>query len=89
MGIPEPIGMDGEAIAPDKLRKTKAEVTVEVGGRPAKMEYAGTAGYAVAGLVQINVKLPDDAPTGPSIPVTINIGGNLSQSGVTMAIQPE
>jgi uncharacterized protein (TIGR03437 family) len=39
------------------------------------------------GVIQIDVQVPNDAPTGSSIPVVIEAGGAFSQPGVTIAIQ--
>jgi len=49
--------------------------------------WAGFSPYLVAGLYQVNVLIPTGAPTGPAVPVTVTIGSNTSQSGVTMVIQ--
>ena len=49
-----------------------------------------TSGVPVPGLVgviQINVQVPNDAPSGSSIPVVIEAGGTFSQPSVTIAIQ--
>ena len=37
--------------------------------------YAGAAPGLVAGVLQVNVKIPDNAPTGDAVPVTLSIGG--------------
>jgi uncharacterized protein (TIGR03437 family) len=39
------------------------------------------------GVLQINVTVPSDAPSGGNIPVIIEGGGVFSQPGVTIAIQ--
>lgn len=62
-------------------------VTVTIGGISAQVQYAGGAPGAVAGLTQINAVVPANAPTGPSVPVVIQIGTWQSQAGVTMAVQ--
>lgn len=62
-------------------------VTVTIGGIAAQVQYAGGAPGAVAGLTQINAVVPANAPTGPSVPVVIQIGTWQSQAGVTMVVQ--
>jgi uncharacterized protein (TIGR03437 family) len=51
---------------------------------PARISYAGLT-PASAGLYQINVQLPDAAPTDPELRVTV--GDQSSQSGVKLAVQ--
>jgi uncharacterized protein (TIGR03437 family) len=41
----------------------------------------------VAGVLQINVQIPADAPVGPSIPIVVRVGNTFSQAGVTIAIK--
>ncbi len=52
---------------------------------PSKIDYAGvTPGYA--GLFQINLTLPDDAPSNPEI--RVGSGGILSVPGRYRFVQP-
>ena len=69
------------------LRRPLLPVSVRIGGRPAVVEYAGSAPGLVAGVIQINARIPSDAPTGPNVPIEIQIGSNTSQLGVTVAVQ--
>jgi uncharacterized protein (TIGR03437 family) len=48
--------------------------------------WAGFASGSVAGLYQINVTIPANAPTGNSVPVSYTIGSYTSPT-VTMAIK--
>lgn len=64
-----------------------APVSVEIGGKPAIVTYAGGAPGLVRGLIQVNVTLPLDAPVGPAIPIVMKIGTAASQAGVTMAVK--
>jgi len=61
-------------------------VTASVGGIGATVQYAGEAPGEVAGLMQVNVLVPQGASPGPTVPVTINVGGIVSQAGVTIAV---
>ena len=71
----------------DGLSRLTAGVTATVGGKFAEVTYAGLVPGETPGLQQINVHLPDDAPTGSAIPVQLTIGGVSTQTGVTVAIQ--
>jgi uncharacterized protein (TIGR03437 family) len=39
-----------------------------------------------AGLLQLNVRIPDGAPTGDAVSLVLTIGGPTSQPGVTVAL---
>ena len=58
-----------------------------IGGREATVTYAGGAPGLVLGVVQVNVVVPGGVPPGNSVPVVMTVGGEASQSGVTLAIQ--
>ena len=61
-------------------------VGVLINGLPALPVYAGEApGYA-AGLMQLNVQIPANAQPG-NLSIQVSIGGNFSQTGVTVSVQ--
>jgi uncharacterized protein (TIGR03437 family) len=60
-------------------------VSVTLGGVPADVLYAGNAGGEVAGIVQINIRVPSGVSG--TVPVSLTIGGQTSQSTVTISIQ--
>ena len=62
-------------------------VRVTVGGLPAEIVYAGDAPNAVAGLFQVNFRVPANAPIGDAVPLVLSVGGSRSPDGVTMAIR--
>lgn len=62
-------------------------VQVTVGGEPAEIEYAGEAPHAVAGLLQVNFRVPEHAPVGGAVPIVLTVGSSRSQDGVTMAVR--
>jgi hypothetical protein len=65
-------------------------VSVKIGGVSANVLYAGAAPGAVAGLFQVNVKIPDAIQAGTAVPVSLTVGKDTSQSGITMAVsQPQ
>ncbi len=85
-GQTNPTGLDGH-LATGTLAKPVLPVKVFVGGLEASIDYAGAAPGLVAGLIQINAKVPLEAATGSAIPITISIGDKSSPPGVTVAIQ--
>jgi len=85
-GQTDPMGTDGTIVTAADLRQPLQTVTVSIGGQSADVLYAGSAGDQVAGLLQINARVPPGITPGTATPVTITIGGN-SQPGVTMAVQ--
>jgi uncharacterized protein (TIGR03437 family) len=61
-------------------------IQVWIGGQPALYTYAGEAPGMVAGVMQLNVQIPANAPSGPQ-PIQVSIGGNMSQSSITVSVQ--
>jgi uncharacterized protein (TIGR03437 family) len=62
-------------------------VSVQIDGLDAIVEYAGAAPGIVAGVLQVNARIPDSAHPGPSVPVLVKVGGKPSQPGVTVAVK--
>jgi uncharacterized protein (TIGR03437 family) len=62
-------------------------MTVSIGGRAATVIYSGGAPGLVAGVVQINARVPDDVAPGTSVPVVIRIGEFNSPDGITVAVR--
>ena len=62
-------------------------VTVTIGGQSASVSGAVAPPGSVPGLLQINVTVPANAPTGQAVPVLVNVDGFDSQPGVTMSIK--
>jgi uncharacterized protein (TIGR03437 family) len=61
-------------------------IQVRINGQPALYTYAGEAPSMVAGVMQLNVQIPANAPSG-NLSITVSIGGNVSQNGVTVSVQ--
>jgi uncharacterized protein (TIGR03437 family) len=87
-GQTDPAGADG-VINHDALPLPKPHlpVSVEINGETADVLYAGAAPGQVAGMLQVNARVPADVPRGTSVPVTITVGAATSQAGVTLAIK--
>jgi uncharacterized protein (TIGR03437 family) len=81
-----PSGIDGKIAVTPPYPRPMQPVTVTIGGVAATVTYAGGAPTAVAGLMQVNVQIPANAPTGAAVPVTVSVGQIAAQSGVTIAV---
>jgi uncharacterized protein (TIGR03437 family) len=44
-------------------------------------------GLVYSGEIQLNVLIPDNAPTGGAVPLVLTIGAASSRAGVTIAIK--
>lgn len=80
-----PPNIDGALVT--NLYKPLANVSATVGGQTAAVQYAGSAPGSIYGVMQVNIQVPQSAPSGTAVPVVINVGGNNSQANVTIAIQ--
>jgi len=85
-GQMNPPGQDGSVVNANSLPQPVLNVSVQVGGQPATVLYAGGAPGEVEGVLQINIQLPNGV-TGPNVPVALTIGNVTSRPGVTVAIQ--
>ena len=74
------------SIAAAPLPKPRLPVTVEIGGRPARVVYAGPAPGAVHGLLQINAEVPAGAAAGAAL-VFVNVGSSRSAPGVSITVK--
>lgn len=85
-GQTSPAGVDGLVAAGTPLPRPTRAVTVRIDGQPAEVQYAGAAPGAVAGLMQVNVKIPVGVSTG-DVPIEIQVGDAKSQAGMTIAVK--
>ncbi len=84
-GAVDPLLGTGELAPLEPLRKATLSVDVSFGGRSGQAAFAGmTPGFA--GLLQVNVDVPGDAPAGPAVPVVLIIGGANSPAA-TLALR--
>jgi len=72
--------------APQVTPAPPVPIQVRINGQPALYVYAGEAPGQVAGVMQLNVQIPSNAPSG-NLSITVSIGGNVSQNGVTVSVQ--
>jgi uncharacterized protein (TIGR03437 family) len=88
-GQTSPAGVTGRVTPADgsSLSRPVLNTTVVIGGRPAEVLYAGSAPGFVAGDLQVNVRIPADAPSGSAVPIVLRVGSTNSQANVTLAVQ--
>ena len=84
-GWSSPPAEDGRVA--DQALPLPLPVTATVGGLAAPVLYAGTAPTLVTGVLQVNLRIPADAPLGDGVPVSIAVDGVGSSAGVTLAIR--
>lgn len=74
------------ALVDTPLPIVQQPVRVTVAGREAEVLYAGGAPGLIAGLLQVNIKLPPNVPAGNQ-PVVLTVGTANSPAGVTLAVR--
>jgi uncharacterized protein (TIGR03437 family) len=84
-----PSAADGSIIggAISALPKPVSPASVWIGGTQVEVLYAGAAPGLVAGVLQVNARIPKGISIGPSVPVLLAVGDFKSQAGVTLAVQ--
>ena len=83
-GTTAPASGDG-VVAPidgTGLYKPILAVTATVGGVPATVEYYGSAPGIIYGVMQVNVRIPANAPSGANVPIVVTVGGNSTQTAI-------
>jgi uncharacterized protein (TIGR03437 family) len=86
-GQVSPRPVDGSITGSGALAKPLGKVTVWIAGAQAEVLYAGAAPGQVAGVLQVNARIPGGIASGPGVPVMLAVGEFKSQAGVTLAVQ--
>jgi len=84
-GATDPISADGQIVS-SVLARPRQAVKVMIGGQDAIVDYAGSAPGLVAGVFQINVRVPANAASG-NLPVMVTVGNVTSPAGVTLSVK--
>jgi uncharacterized protein (TIGR03437 family) len=74
----------GTATPASPISEAVTQVTVEIGGISTTAAFSGLS-PGLTGIYQVNVRIPENAPSGDAIPLVISAGGVKSNS-VTIAI---
>ena len=85
LGAMQPSMADGE-LAAAPFPRPAADLQVRIADRPAEVFYAGAAPGFVAGLIQLNVRVPEEIAAG-EVPVVIEAGGVRSPRTVSIAVR--
>jgi uncharacterized protein (TIGR03437 family) len=83
-GLTTPAGVDGKA-GSSPLPRPRLNVQAVIDGQLAEVLYAGGVLGAVAGVMQVDVRVPAGTRAG-SVPLSIMVGTVTSQPGVTIAV---
>lgn len=84
-GLGLPVGVTADAVGSRAL-ELPVRPSVLIGGRPAQVSYAGLSPTLTAGLAQLNVVIPADAPTGAAVEVVVSSGG-ITSGNVWVSIE--
>ncbi|MEO8372353.1 MAG: SBBP repeat-containing protein [Candidatus Solibacter sp.] len=85
-----PPGEDGRLNEFQRLQdfpQPEATFSVTIGGQTAEILYAGGAPGYLAGLMQLNVRVPQGTQPSPAAPLVFTVGGVSSPASVTMAVR--
>ncbi|MGC9972597.1 MAG: hypothetical protein ABSE56_18595 [Bryobacteraceae bacterium] len=83
-GATTPEGVDGKLPVPDKWPAPAADLSVTFGGAPGEVLFKG---LIFAGVLQVNVRVPQNAPVGDAVPLTLTVGSVSSAAGRTIALK--
>jgi len=86
LGPVTPAVPDGQIAGANPLAVTVNMPIVTVGGVQAQVLFSGLTPQFV-GVNQVNIIVPQTAPTGGQVPLQIQVGGVTSAANVTMAVQ--
>jgi hypothetical protein len=81
-----PAGIDGALANSTPYPQPVLPVSVTIGGVPPTLQYSGAAPGELAGVMQLNVQIPANAPTGTAVPVSVTIGTAPSPANATLSI---
>ncbi len=84
-GATNPAGVDGKRTGSTPAAPV-LPVAVTVGGFPAQILYAAAAPSQVAGVFQLNIRVPVEAASG-AMPVVVIVGARVSSGNVTISIR--
>jgi len=89
-GQTAPVGVTGKVTtvssSPPLTPQPVLPVSALIGGQPAFVAFYGEAPGFVSGVMQLDVQIPANAPSG-GLPLQILVGGITSQYGVTVSVQ--
>jgi uncharacterized protein (TIGR03437 family) len=84
-GLTDPPSEDG-TIAAGALQKPLLPVTVKIGGTEAGVLYAGAAPGLTAGVMQVNVRIPEGLTQRGAVSIELIVGDRSSGTGVVVIV---
>ena len=89
-GQTSPPGVTGKITAlsatPPLTPQPLLPVTALINGQPASVVFYGEAPGIVSGVMQVDIQIPTNAPSG-NLPISVSVGVVSSQNGVTVSVQ--
>jgi len=86
-GQTNPAGVTGSITSTSTLKWLTQNTTVTVGGITATVAFDGAAPTFVDGVLQLNLQLSADTPSGSALPVVLKVGNSSSPATATLAVQ--
>jgi uncharacterized protein (TIGR03437 family) len=86
-GQTNPAGVTGSITGTATLKWLTQTASVTVGGVAATVAFDGAAPTFVDGVLQLNIQLSANTPTGSALPVVITVGTVSSPNTATLAVQ--
>lgn len=84
-GSLDPPATDGQIAG--SPANTTLPVSASVGGLPAQVDYAGAAPGLIAGVAQVNLRIPSGLAPNLAAPLSLTIGPSTTPVGVTVSIR--
>lgn len=86
-GQTNPPGVTGSIVGTSVLKWLTQTATVTVGGVAATVAFDGAAPAFIDGLLQLNIQLSPNTPSGNAQPVVVTVGNVSSPATATLAVQ--
>jgi uncharacterized protein (TIGR03437 family) len=86
-GLVDPLPQDGALALGQVLPVPRLPVKVLLAGREVPILYAGAAPGLTAGVMQINISVPEDLAGQRDLPVVLQVGTARSPDGVTLTLR--
>jgi uncharacterized protein (TIGR03437 family) len=86
-GQTDPVSVTGSITGTSTLKWLTQTTTVTVGGVSATVGFDGAAPAFVDGVLQLNIQLSPNTPTGSALPVVVTVGSASSPGTATLAVQ--
>lgn len=86
-GQTSPSGVTGSITGTSTLKWLAQTATVMVGGTAATVAFDGDAPTFVDGVLQLNIQLSQNTPSGTALPVVLTVGNVPSPMTATLAVQ--